>query len=238
MPRRWFSAALRAAALAMALLVGCGHPEESGDGFNESGAADGFTFLGIGHDTRLSDELRATLVNRLGSEAVEPSALVDLTVKHPAFLSTHLPELDLLNQALNSPPGSRVEHNVTRLTYRYARRRDLPFAFVELLFDNASARPLLMRIKATAEGAYLLETLEARHGRPKRLPAGDGADAPGLWRREGEVLLFVPVRDRQGRSEYHILIYFSANLQALATAEANARQSRQQSLQRRAGSAF
>lgn len=234
-PRCW----LMAFGLAlMILLAACGSQEESGDGFGDAGAASGFTFLGIGRDSRLSDSLRARLSQQLGAEALEPKAIVDLAVIDPAFLSQHVPALDALHQALNFPPRARVEHNVTRLTYRYARRREMPFTFVELLFDNASAAPLLVRVKASAEGAYLLDTLKKRHGEPQQLAATEARDAASLWQREGETLLFVPAQDRQGRSEYHILIYFTAHLEALVASEAQARHLREQSLQRHGGSAF
>ena len=37
---------------------------------------------------------------------------------------------------LNSPPGERVEHDRTRLMYRYARSREAPFDLVELVYNE------------------------------------------------------------------------------------------------------
>ncbi len=223
--------------LTAVFLTGCDRSETPVDSFGgaENG---GFSFMGVGEETPLSTALRDHLRDRLGDGAVEPSSPVDLSVREPDFLSVHLPAVDALHHRLNAARGVRVEHDATRLTFRYARRRDLPFTFAEMVFDNRTRRPLMVRVKAPGENNSIIQTLHDKHGAPRRLPDGSGAEQPYLWEHNGNFLLLVPVQDRLGKGEIQLLIYFVNNLAALVTAETNERQAREETLRRAGDRAF
>jgi len=138
-------------------VLSCGDGGEPADRPTPRPGPESFTFFDIGRNSMFSDRIRVGLTDRLGNDAIERRSIVDLEINYKGFLRDHLPELDALNRQLNHPPGERVEHDVIRLMYRYARTRNSPFDYVELVFDGQSHRPLvfLMRFKVDEAGTVV-----------------------------------------------------------------------------------
>jgi hypothetical protein len=205
-------------ALAVLGLAACG------DGGTPQGAApprtgvESFTFLGMGRETELSDRLREELSEKLGNAAVEQRGTVDLETGAPGVLDERLPEIAALHRRLNSPPGERVEHDRTRLMFRYARSREAPFDLVELVFDPQTHRPLFFRMRFKKDDAGMLAALREKHG-PPAVDADSDEGRTLVWRKEGDALLVAIVPDQFGNPVHHVAIYFTENLQRRIAAE-------------------
>jgi hypothetical protein len=195
-----------------------------GDGGAPQGAApprtgvESFTFLGMGRETELGDRLRGELAEKLANPAVEHRGTIDLEAGDPGLLDDRLPEIAALHRRLNSPPGERVEHDRTRLMYRYARSKEAPFDLVELVFDPRTHRPLFFRVRFKKDDSGMLAALRDKHGAPAvDAAAGDGRTL--VWRKEGDALLVAIVPDQFGNPVHHVVIYFTENLQRRIAAE-------------------
>ena len=197
---------------------------------------EGFTFFDIGVDTRLTDALRDQLGEKLGSAAEEKWGTLDLSLDSRDFFQQKLPGLDALNRRLNTPAGERVEHNTTKLRYRYARGKKVPFEYVELVFANATQKPLLFRITAPKEGAIVIETLKNKYGEPQPLPWHQGQFL--LWEKNRSLLIVSIDQNRYGEPEYHTVIYFVPNLEELVDSEQQAAQRRAEEVQKKGKTAF
>ncbi|MBW2370298.1 MAG: hypothetical protein JRH15_20700, partial [Deltaproteobacteria bacterium] len=92
-----------------------------------------FTLFGLGPDTQLTKQVRLDLKALLGAGGYAEQTPIDLELHFKGFLKTHFPRLDTLNAALNNRPGERVEHHTIQLTYRYARKQNTPFDYVQLV---------------------------------------------------------------------------------------------------------
>ena len=108
--------------------------------------SDSFTFFNLSKQSILSKSVRSDLNQKLGRDATEYRSIIDLDINYYGFLQKYFPSLYELNQNLNSPAGERIEHNTVKLMYRYARKENIPFDYVELVFSNYSQHPLLFRI--------------------------------------------------------------------------------------------
>jgi hypothetical protein len=192
------------------LLAACGggdSPEPAAPAGPES-----FTFFDIGRHSRFTDSLRRDLQQKLGDDAVERRSIIDLEGNYPGFLAAHLPELDALNLRLNHPPGERVDHDVIRLMYRYARQRNAPFDLVELVFDGRFRSPLVFRFRFKADETGLIAALQDKHG-PPQVIAWDRENGQSLiWRRHADVLMASLVPDAFGGVNHQVAIYFTENL--------------------------
>ena len=217
------------AGLTAAILLGCllQFILSCGDGGEPAGRAapgtgpESFTFFEIGRNSSFSESIRRELSGRLGNDAIERRSIVDLEINYKGFLRDHLPELDALNRQLNHPPGERVEHDVVRLMYRYARSRNSPFDYVELVFDGQSRRPLVFRMRFKVDEAGTVESLRTKYGPPETVRwKGENGESL-LWRKERDVLAVSLVPDQFGSPIYHITLYFTENLESLiASAQA------------------
>jgi hypothetical protein len=157
--------------------------------------------------------LRRDLSQKLGNDAVERRSIIDLEGNYKGFLAAHLPELDALNQRLNHPPGERVDHDVIKLMYRYARTTNAPFDHVELVFDAHFRSPLIFRIRFKRDESGLVEALRAKHGPPQAV-AWESDDGQSLvWRKEQDVLMVSLVPDAIGGIDHHVTIFFKENLE-------------------------
>jgi len=171
-----------------------------------------FTFFDVGRNSRFSDSLRRELTSKLGNDALERRSIIDLESNYRGFLAAHLPELEALNLRLNHPPGERVDHEVVKLMYRYARQKNAPFNYVELVFDPHSGAALIFRIRFKADETGLVDSLRAKHGPPQTI-AWDRENGHSLiWRKEGDVLMVSLVPDAFGGIDHHVTIYFKENL--------------------------
>jgi hypothetical protein len=180
---------------------------------------DSFTFLKVGAGTRFSSSLRSSLSDYLGSDGIERKGTVDLLTQPRDLLYTRFPTLHALHRDLNNDQGARVEHHITRLTYRYPGRQNTWFKYVELVFSNYTARPLYFRITLNKEGTATLETIRQKYGDPKTVASSLGTDAVLYWEKSGDFLIVSRMKDRFGDPEYHVMFYFVANLQHLLDVE-------------------
>jgi hypothetical protein len=207
-----------AATLALVLcLAACGDRGEPGDARTPAAAEESFTFLGMGRGTELTDRLRAHLEETLGHDAVETRGTLDLGAFAPGVLPGQLPELEALNRDLNTPPGERVEHDRTRLMYRYARSKNAPFDLVELVFDPQSRRPLMFRMRFKGDEAGMLDSLRARYGQPQDVALNGGRAL--VWRKAGDSLVVYIEPDHFGTPVHQVSIFYADNLQRWAAAE-------------------
>jgi hypothetical protein len=204
-------------------LAGCERQGPPSKGGSDTDAG-GFTFLELGANTPVNEDLRHRLKRRLGSEAVVRRTPIDLEAGGPALLTAHLPDLAELNKALNWPPRERVEHAATMLTYRYIDPTELPFDKVVLVFTDPAGLPLLLNAYAGADGETLLAPLEAKYGTPEQI------DWQGhrtrIWTQGRDRLLFTSSRDQYDRPRHQITIYYTDNLQRLREIERDTNQQR------------
>lgn len=198
----------------------------------------GFSFLDLDGNTPLTKSIRSELTERLGSDAITRRGTLNLADNFEGLLETHFRELDRLNQRLNYSPRERIEHEITRLVYRYPNRKRLPFNFVELLFANATNLPLLFRIVAGKDGAPIIETLKERYGPPDVIQWGEEKNKALYWKKDGDLLLASATRDQRGEPEYHFAFFFSGNITALVGAEEQVRRERLREKERAGKRAF
>lgn len=233
----------RRVALALSLALAVLGPAACGDGGAPQGVAaprtgvESFTFLGMGRETELSDRLRGDLAEKLGNDAVEQRGMINLETGAPGTLAAYLPEMEAINLRLNSPPGERVEHDRTRLMYRYARSREAPFDLVELVFDPQTLRPLFFRMRFKKDDAGMVAALQEKHG-PPEVDAASGEAHTLVWRKEGDALLVAIVPDQFGNPVHHVAIYFTENLQRRIAAEQAQAAEKTKGKQRSGKSAF
>lgn len=171
-----------------------------------------FSFFDVGRNSRFSEQLRKDLSQKLGNDAIEHRGIINLECAYNGFLSVQLPELEYLNRRLNHPPGERVEHDIIRLMYRYARQKNVPFDFVELIFDGQSRTPLVFRIRFKADEAGLIETLRSKHGPPQTIDWTVENGQSLIWGKEQDVLVVSLVPDAFGGIHHSVAIYFTENL--------------------------
>jgi len=188
----------------------------------------GFTFFDIGSQTLFSEGLRKSIEDKLGSGVAETRGTIDLRPQDGAFLETHFSEIFGLHQALNDPGGARIEHDITRLTHRYALKKNTPFYYVELVFSNDSKKPLYFRIKAKKEGAGIIDEIKAKYGAPRKIESATGAGATLFWKNGPELLLVSQMKDRFDQPEFHLMIYFTDALHTLVSTEREMRKQREE----------
>jgi hypothetical protein len=196
-----------------------------GDGDKNSGApvtpqiAPSFSFFDVGVNTPFSNTLRKSLYDILGDDAISTSNTIDLQINTDGFLAKHYPKLQSLNDSLNSPPGERVEHDTTKLTYRYAVKKDLPFDYVELLFSHYSRMPMVIRVFFEKDQLDVLTSLKNKYGAPKELPWKQKNGKSLCWEKNGDILFYSYVPNQFGIPEYQVTIYFTRHLEALLERE-------------------
>ncbi len=179
---------------------------------NEPESPESFTFFDLGANSILSTSLREKLNKRLGSESVEGRTTIDLSIHYPKFLKKYFPELESLNKDLNWPPRERVEHNITKIMYRYAIKKGLPFTYVELFFANDSGKPLLFRIYANEKGASLMETLKDKYGPFQEIKWSDKGEKTLFWKRHQDILTASLAKNRHENTEFLYCIYYVNNI--------------------------
>jgi len=182
-----------------------------------------FTFFDIGRNSRFSDSLRRDLAQKLGNDAIERRSIINLESNYKGFLAAHLPDLEAIHRQLNHPPGERVDHDQIKLMYRYARQKNVPFDYVELIFDAQSGTPLVFRIRFKVDESGLIEALHAKHG-PPQVVAWEIENGQSLiWRKEQDILVVSLVPNVYGGDDHHVYIYFTGNLSRWADSEQSLR---------------
>ncbi len=180
---------------------------------------DAFTFFSIGPDTTLTDGLTAYLETRLGSGAMESRTTIDLTLPGIYAFADHFPRLHALHQTFNHGSGRRVEHDTTRLTYRYARKNKGLFDIVRLVFSREDKKPLYFHLYVKRDGDAFIRTLREKYGPPRQIAPPDSQGPVYFWKRPSEVLVVSVTPNRSGYDEYHFGIYYLENLDLLADRE-------------------
>ena len=204
------------------LLAACGSETDTAGPRSAGHQAESFTFFKIGKSTLISGGVRGELENILGHASVERRAIVNLTINHDTFLQENFPALDRMNRELNSEIGLKVMHPVTRLMYRYARQKGLPYDLVEILFAENSKRPVLIRIHYKTDNPDTLQTLEDKYGPSRNFEWGREMASSRVWEKDGDYLLYAVIPRRGNKVEYRIAIYFTATIEALIQPEKSA----------------
>ncbi len=204
----------------------------------EESATETFTFFEVGRNSLMSKNMRQNLADQLGRDAIESRSLLNLEINYPGFLGSYFPEIEKLNQQLNFPPGERVDHNTTKLMYRYAQRKNVPFDYVELVFSNYTQKPALIRIRFKKDESNIIKTLEAKYGPPTSIKWEKDSGSSFYWTKDNDVLVVSLVPNQFGTPEYQIVIYFTENLNELITAEQTEKDAREQKRAKSGKTAF
>ena len=206
-------------AAALWLFSACGEKKEAATKQSSQMPSDSFTFFDLGKQSILSKIVRNDLSQKLGRDAIEYRSIIDLDINFYGFLEKYFPSLSELNRNLNFPPGERIEHNTVKLMYRYTRKKNIPFDYVELVFSNFSQHPLLFRINFQKDEANIIETLKTKYGQPQRVDWKDKNGESMYWKKNSDFLILSLVPDQFGNPEYQIRIYFTENIKALIATE-------------------
>ena len=199
---------------------------------------DSFTFFDLGANSRFTRSMRSELKKILGADSIAYRGTLDLVVHDRQFMTTHFNSLYQLHEALNSPVGERVEHNVVRLTYRYPWRRDSPFKHVDLVFSNYNGLPLIFHTVMTGDGSRILDSLIQKYGEPLEIPVGDRSRKVMYWKKDRDILIVSVKPDRLGGLEYEVKIYFVNSLLSLLETEKEETRIREEKIRRAADKAF
>ena len=194
----------------------------------------GFTFFDLDDNTVLTDAVRSRLSRHLGSDSITQKTTLDLNFDGDDLLQTHFPELHRLNKGLNWPPLERVEHDTVRLMYRFARRNNLPFSYVELTFAAEPRTPLLIKIETQADGDAVLKGLIDKYGPPQEIPLAQEDRRVQYWRKKDDIFLVYIHRNRYAEIVYRFVIYYTDNLKQLL-ADEQARREKREDRRRKAG---
>jgi hypothetical protein len=187
-----------------------------------------FTFFDIGANTTFSKDLRKVLSDKLGTDAIQYRNLIDLEINFRGFLKRYFPELHELNQRLNYPPGERVDHNTVKLMYRYFKKKEAPFHYVELMFANHSNKPLFIKIMLKKDSSAIIDAIERKYGQPLTIEWKDGVGRTEYWKNDRDYLIASIAPNRQDRLEYQIMIFYVDNLQELVNREEKERRQREE----------
>ncbi|MFK5951510.1 MAG: hypothetical protein QM498_00515 [Desulfobacterium sp.] len=170
-------------------------------------------------NTPFSHALRKSLYDILGDDAISTSNTIDLQINTDGFLSRYYPKLQGLNDSLNTPAGERVEHDTTKLTYRYVVKKNLPFDYVELLFSHYSRMPMVIRVFFEKDRLDVLSSLKNKYGAPKEISWKQKHGKSLCWEKNGDILFYSYVPNQFGIPEYQVTIYFTRHLEAMLERE-------------------
>ena len=203
----------------LVLVSACGDKKETAADRSAESSADTFTFFELGKESQYSESVRKDLNRQLGNDAIERRSLLNLEINYYGFVQEHFPALHSLNIRLNPASGERIEHNISKLMYRYARKKDLPFDYVELIFSNYSQRPLVFKINFKEDEANVVQTLMTKYGEPQKIDWQHKNGQSMYWQKNNDVFIVSLVPDQFGNPEYQIRIFFVDNIEALLEQE-------------------
>jgi hypothetical protein len=205
---------------------------------SEAGEPEGITFFDLGENSEFSSDVREKLKDRLGADAIERWNTLDLSINYHGFLRKFFPELHEINKKLNSPLGERVEHNTIKLAYRYARKRNVPFNYVELVFSNYTKKPLYFYIKSKQEGSNIIDVVTKKYGKAKTVHWVGEKGTSLYWENSRSILIISIHDDRYGNLEYHTMIYYVPNLEELLSRELQQREHTEEEIKKTGKTAF
>jgi len=204
------------------LSAGCGQSQrESG---SVSNMPDSFHFMDIGANTVIDSSMRNQLIKALGSEAVDRKSTIYLDLKYKGFLKKTYPDLAELDQKLNINDMVRKEYPATKLTFRYTKETGSLFDFVELIYDNNSGCPLLIKMAVKKEIPSLINTIKEKYGPPQKIPIEDGRGFSLSWRKKSDVFVIArfPGLYKTEPPEYLMMIVYQNRLEHLLSQQAAA----------------
>ena len=207
--------------LFFSILLSCGDDQESGKATPLTTKPESFTFFDLGTNTELTERIREDLGDRLGRDAIERRSILNLDTNYEGFIRKYLPQINELNQMLNFPPGERVEHNTVKLMYRYARKKNAPFDYVELVFSEYTQTPLVFKINFKKDETGIIDTLKTKYGPPQTIDWQEENGQSLIWQKNTDLMMASLVPDQFGRHGYQIVIYFARNLKKLIEIEKN-----------------
>ncbi|MBW2709664.1 MAG: hypothetical protein JRD04_10405 [Deltaproteobacteria bacterium] len=198
----------------------------------------GFSFFGLGANSHYSSAVRRKLGKKLGSDAISRQNVIDLTIYSNAFFKKHFPPLFNLNRQLNLPEGQRIEHNTTKLMYRYARLKETPFINITLYFSNDTGMPLFFKISAGPGAAAIVETIKEKYGPPEQFEWDDENGRTLFWKDGKDFFIVSSTKDRLGNLEYLFCIYYVNNLEEMLAIEKARKLPEQEKIREAGESAF
>ena len=222
----------------MSMLVSCGDNHESAEKSAPLPDMQSFTFFDLGKTSLLTKGVRSDLRGKLGRDAIERRSILDLEINYRGFLKRYFPDLAVLNEKLNYPPGERVEHKTVKLMYRYARKKNVPFDLVELVFSDYTKTPLFFKINFKADEANTVETLREKYGAPEVITWGEENGKSMFWQKSGDVLIISLIPNQFGSRDHQIVIYFMANLKQLIDMERKEKELRERQRSKTGKEAF
>jgi hypothetical protein len=205
--------------LSCLLIFACGDKKESATDQSAQRPSESFTFFDLGKSSRFSESVRKNLDRQLGNDAISKQNPLDLEINYYGFLKKHFPALHALNTQLNPSTARRIEHNILKLMYRYARKKNLPFDYVEFNFSNYTQLPLLFKINFKEDEANIIQTLKSKYGDPQLIDWKNKSGQSMYWQKNDDVLIVSLVPDQFGNPEYQIRIFFVENIRALLEKE-------------------
>jgi hypothetical protein len=218
------------------LPLGCSRDEPPPQG--KPSGTQGFTFFDLSADSQYSHSIRQDLGQKLGSDAISQKNTMNLSIHYPGFLEAHFPALAELNRRLNWPPHRRVEHDTTKLVYRYARKQNTPFTYVELYFSDDTRKPLFFKITAGPEGAAIMDTILKKYGPPQEIEWGQREGRTLFWEKGRDVFAVSSFRNHLDALEYLLSIFFVDNLEEMLRAEEARRVAEEERIRKKGKSAF
>jgi hypothetical protein len=224
--------------ISIVVLVKYGSKREKYKPLPGAEAPEGITFFDLGENSRFSNDVRDALRERLGADAIERWNTLDLTINYKGFLRKFFPELHEINQGLNSPLGERVEHNTVKLRYRYARKKNVPFDYVELVFSNHTKKPLYFYIKSKQEGSNIIDVVTQKYGKANTIDWVGEKGRSLYWENARSILIISIQDDRYGNPEYRTVIYYVPNLEELLSRERQQREQAKEEIKQTGKTAF
>jgi len=228
-------------AISVAILLmtfACGEQQKSAPAKKTGQSAGTFTFFDVNSQSRFSKSLRRDLKKILGDDAIESRNVIDLEAIYKGFLKNYFPDVDAINRQLNSPLGERIDHNTVKLMYRYARKKNVPFDYIEIVFSKYSDKPLLIKIRFKTDEADTVNNLELKYGPPKSIDLKTPKTKALFWRKDEDLLLVSMVPDQIGIPRYRIAIYYTQNLKELIKTEELENKAKQQQKTKSGRTAF
>jgi hypothetical protein len=207
-------------------LAFCGCGKEGNEPADVPGVPESFQFMDIGANTVMDSKARDRLRAALGSDAISRRSTIDLELRYKGFLEKHYPDLAMLNQRLNVSDVVRKEYPATKLTFRNPRQRNALFDYVEIICDDASGCPLLVKMIAKKEIPDLIRSVEDKYGLPQKIPVSEGKSWSLSWRKNNDVFVIARIVGRYDRPEHHMLIVYTNRLEQLLARSAKEDQKR------------
>jgi hypothetical protein len=220
------------------VLLTCSDQSKISETHQDEKEPEGFTFFNLSEHTEFSSDIRSKLKDKLGSDAIEKMNTLDLAINYKGFLQNYFPLLYELNKKLNSPVGERVEHKTTKLTFRYAQKRGVPFEYVELIFSNYTNKPLRFYIKSKKEGSNIIDVITKKHGEAKTIVWEKEKGKSLYWEKNRSVLIISIHDDRYGNPEYHTMIYYVPSLEELLFKETQEAKQKEEKIKKTSKTAF